>query len=124
MTRAFFRDTRGAAAAEFALVVPLFILLVFSTINMGFAMSAIIRLHHATEWAARCLSVDRGGSCAGDLTTDVNARFPIGGMSDVRYTPSKPACGNQVAGTGTYNVFTGLNTISFNISARACYPLI
>lgn len=69
--------------------------------------------------------MDKSGTCTtANISTRTNAVFPIGGMSAITYTPTAPACGNQVVGNGTYNVFTGVNTISFTFRARACYPLI
>lgn len=61
--RVFLRDSAGATAAEFALVLPVFLLIVFGTINMALAMSAVVRLHFVTETAARCLSVNTTGAC-------------------------------------------------------------
>ena len=56
--RTFLVDERAATAAEFALVVPVFLLLMFGTINGSIMMSAITQMHYASERAARCLSVD------------------------------------------------------------------
>ena len=124
--RAFVSNTAGATAAEFALVLPLFLLTVFGTINMALAMSSIIRLHYATERAARCLSVDVSGDCtAANIDTYAKSLDPIGGVSGLAYTPDPAAtCGKKVDGNGTYEVFTGVGTLSIGLSASACYPVI
>lgn len=123
--RRYARNTAGATAAEFALVLPLFLLLVFGTINMAFALSAIVRLHAVTENAARCLAVDTTGTCtAANIDSYAKARFPIGGVSLLSFTATQPSCGRQVNGAGTYDVFTGVGKVSIGISASACYPII
>lgn len=123
--RALAGNKAGATAAEFALVLPLFLLTVFGTINMALAMSAIVRLHYATERAARCLAVDVSGSCtAANIDTYAKTLYQIGSVSGLAFTASTPACGKKVDGTGTYNVFTGVGQIAIGISASACYPVI
>ncbi len=47
----FIRDERGAAAAEFALVLPGLMFLVFGIINMGAVLYAATNLHGAVQQA-------------------------------------------------------------------------
>lgn len=123
--RALVGNTAGATAAEFALVLPLFLLTVFGTINMSLAMSAIVRLHFVTEKAARCLSVDTSGACTtANIDTYAKTLYQVGGVSGLTFAATTPACGNKVDATGTYNVFTGVGQIPIGISASACYPVI
>lgn len=51
--RAFLRDTRGASAAEFALVLPLALLLLFGLIDVGRYVWAINQAEKATQVGAR-----------------------------------------------------------------------
>jgi len=123
--RAFARNETGAGAAEFALVLPLFLVVVFATINMGFALSAFIKLHYATERGARCLSVDPAGICnGGNIDSFIKTHYPVGALSGLSFVASQPGCGNRVHATGTYKVYAGMITIPFTISASACYPII
>lgn len=123
--RCYARNNAGSTAAEFALVLPLFLLLVFGTINMAFALSAIVRLHSVTENAARCLSVNTVGTCTvANIDSYAKARFPIGGVSGLAFVATTPSCGSKVDGSGRYDVFTGVGKVSIPISASACYPLI
>ena len=123
---AFVRNTAGAAAAEFALVIPLLLLLVFGTLNMALAMSSIVRLHYSTERAARCLAVDVQGDCTeGAIDAYAKSLDPIGGLSELTFTYDATAtCGKKVDGSGTYDVFTGLGSVSIPVTASACYPEI
>lgn len=123
--RAFARHQAGTAAAEFALVVPLFLLLTFGTINMALALSAVVRLHYATERAARCLSVDTTGSCyAANIDTYAKSLYPVGGVTGLTFVATQPSCGNKVSAIGSYNVFTGIGQIPITLTASACYPVI
>lgn len=122
----FLRDERAAAAAEFALVIPVFLGLIFATINGSIMMSAITQMHYAAERAARCLSVDVEGNCSvGTIDADAKAFYNGPGMTGLAFaaTPGLP-CGNQVVGSGTYELLTGFSATSVNLSATACYPLI
>lgn len=51
--RDFFRHTRGAAAVEFAIVAPLFLLIVLTLIAYGIYLSAAHSLQQLTADAAR-----------------------------------------------------------------------
>lgn len=120
------RNERGATAAEFALVVPVFIALIFLTINGAIMMSAVIQTHYAAERAARCLSVNVSGDCTGD-GIDAYAKTFYNGptLTGMVFSPllDQP-CGNQVTGSGSYQLITGLAPTTVNISATACYPKI
>ncbi|MGH9165359.1 MAG: TadE/TadG family type IV pilus assembly protein, partial [Acidimicrobiales bacterium] len=52
------RDQRGAAAVEFALVLPLLLILVFGIVEFGRAYSAKISLTAAAREGARLLALD------------------------------------------------------------------
>lgn len=124
IVRRFLHDTRAATAAEFALVVPVFLTLVFGTINAGLAMSAINQIHYAAERSARCLSVDVGGNCAGDINVYAQSFYHGPGVTGLNFAASSQTCGNQVTGTAGYEILTGFSSTAINISATACYPII
>lgn len=122
--RRFARDDRGAAAAEFALVVPVFLMLVFGTISVGLAMSAINQIHYAAERSARCLSVDEGGNCTGDINVYAKGFYHGPSVTALNFAATSQACGNRVIGTAGYEIVTGFSSTAINISATACYPEI
>lgn len=123
--RCFLRDTRAASAAEFALVVPVFILLTFGTISTGILLSAIAQMHFAAEKAARCLSVDVAGNCAsGTIDTYAKTFYKGPGMTSLTFTATAPSCGNQVTAAGQYQFITGFSSTALNLSSSACYPVM
>lgn len=122
--RSFLRNECGAGAAEFALVVPVFIILVFGTINVSVMYSAQTQMHYAAERTARCKSVDVDGACD---DPDAFAKIHYNGPSldGLLFTATDDAtCGWLVTGTGTYDLVSGFDTTSVEISADACYPKI
>jgi Flp pilus assembly protein TadG len=122
---AFFRDDRAASSAEFALVVPVFLIIIFSTISGAIMMSAITQMHYAAERAARCLSVDVSDDCpVGTIDAYAKTYYNGPGMAGLTFTPTQnQPCGNRVVGTGSYELFTGVAATSVNLSATACYPV-
>ena len=53
------RDQRGATALEFALLAPVFVLLIFGIIGIGMLFWTQVGLQHGVQMAARCASVTR-----------------------------------------------------------------
>jgi Flp pilus assembly protein TadG len=64
------RDDRGAAALEFALILPLLVVLIFGMIQFGFAFNAYITVTHAAREGVRLASV---GTPAATVVTQTKA---------------------------------------------------
>ena len=125
MLRVFPREN-GSVAAEFGLVLPLILLLTIGGIGLGSMMFAGVSLHYATEDAARCASV-KTTVCPDQtaLTTYATAKYKGPTLASMTFTLTAAAsgtCGNQVVGAGTYQLRTGMGTVSVPMSATACYP--
>ncbi len=61
MFRLFRKDReRGAAAVEFAVILPLFVLLIFGTIEAGWFFSQQVEIRNAAREGARLAVVDYG----------------------------------------------------------------
>lgn len=124
---ALLRDASAAAAAEFALVVPVFLMLVFGTISGAMAMSAVTQVHYAAERSARCLATDVGGNCTkGAIDTYAKGFYNGPTLTGLAFSSpnTDPTCGKQVTGTGSYAIVTGFSSTAVTISATACYPII
>jgi Flp pilus assembly protein TadG len=95
---------RGAALVEFAVVAPVFFLLVLAIIEFGRAMMVQALLTNAAQKGARAGALD--GATAANVTSAVNAYLTAGGISGATATstpnpPSSALPGNVVKVTVT-----------------------
>lgn len=121
LARALPRDDRGTTAAEFALVVPVFLTLIFGTISTCLLMSAVNNIHYAAERTARCQAVNVSGSCT-DADTYAKSVYSGPSVTGLSFVASTQTCGLRVIGTGSYTFFPGVDMSAVSISAQACYP--
>jgi len=117
-------EERGASAAEFALVLPLFLLLILGVLHMGFLLYATSCMHSAVEVAARCASVRKTTDCTNAATTQAFAasNYSGPGIGQTFVHTVDANCGNRVTGTGNYVMTTGIYNPTVAISATACFP--
>ena len=115
-------DSRGTAAVEFALVAPVFVMLVVGTFYVCLCLFLTGSLHYAVEQAARCASVNT--TVCSSSTTIVsyaqNNYFGPGGTPNFTYAAA--ACGNSVTASMNYTLDIGLRTFTLPVSATACFP--
>jgi Flp pilus assembly protein TadG len=109
-------DTRGAAAVEFALVLPVLLLLVLGIVDFGRMLDWQIKLSGAAREGARWVALGQG-----DPTNRVRTATgdPASASVAVSYTacPSPPPTGassvnTTVTATRAYTLLTPLRTIS------------
>jgi len=112
----------GTTAVEFAIVAPAFLLMIFGTIGLCFALFLIGSLHYAVEDGARCASV-KTTICtdANSIVTYTTGRY-LGPNVSPHFTYLAAACGNSVTGTVSYTMDIGFRTFVIPISATACFP--
>ncbi len=121
MFRLFRRDReKGAALVEFAVVLPLFITLIFGTMEAGWLFAQQVELRNATREGARLAVVDY--SDASGIITETCARADLSGNganvvitlngSDTSFDPVSPAS-VTVAMTKNYQSLTGLLDFAF-----------
>lgn len=122
---ALHRDESGAAAVEFSLTAPLFVLLLFGLMQVAFWIWAATALQHGADAAARCASVNRTICPSQAAIEAYAARHALGlPVSASAFTATQAACGNQVSATFSYLAFTTrLGLPSLAITARACHPV-
>ena len=115
-------DSRGTAAVEFALVAPVFVMLVVGTFYVCLCLFLTGSLHYAVEQAARCASVNT--TVCSSSTTIVsyaqNNYFGPGGTPNFTYAAA--ACGNSVTASMNYTLDIGLRTFTLPVAATACFP--
>ncbi|MDQ0075008.1 TadE/TadG family type IV pilus assembly protein [Arthrobacter oryzae] len=98
---------RGAVAVEFAILLPLLLLLVLGTIEFGRAYTTQISLTNAAREGVRVMAISN--DAPGAVTAAKHAAVTIRpGISDSNITLSTPACavGAQVTLTIEYELST------------------
>lgn len=107
------RDHRGAAALEFALLLPILLLLVFGTIQYGMFFWAKQGGSDIARTAARQAAVGKPVTCyefRRDVLADINSLTGSGGSATVTRayqtaTPSTVQVGDTVTVTVTFTSF-------------------
>lgn len=123
--RRLISDRRGGAILEYALVLPVFLLIVVGIMQLGQMLWIQAALQHAVDMAARCASVNTV-SCATAVQVEAYAATQAYGVAVPAdtFTASTQPCGNQVVASYDFNTQTNLLPYTaVSLSARACYPL-
>lgn len=74
------RGERGAVAVEFALVVPILLVLFFGIVNFGIALAQQLSLGNSARQAARFAVVDVEGRTCGQIEAEARAAAETIGM--------------------------------------------
>ncbi len=116
------QDQNGTTAVEFAIIAPVFMLLILGTIALCFALFLVGSLHFAVEDGARCASVKT--TICTDATSTIaytQSRY-LGPNVSPTFTFASAACGNSVSASVSYSMDIGFRTFVIPISATACFP--
>jgi Flp pilus assembly protein TadG len=132
------RARGGATAVEFALVLPMFLALVFGSIEFGRLLWAKEALQETAIAGARCVAIAQGSGqthspCASGGTTTYIQNIATGwGITLASIIPTTSAsCGgtsgfSQVTLTSTFNSvvpkLVQLSAGGLTLTATACYP--
>ncbi len=94
MKRNLRRSERGAALAEFAFVLPIFVILVFGIIQFGLALNQVQAYQAAAREGARVGSLQ--SSSLGDVNNAVTGSLVgIGGVTPTISVPTGPCAGRS-----------------------------
>lgn len=115
-------NERGTTAVEFAIVAPVFIVLVIGLLYVCLALYAIGSLHYAVEEGARCASVRTATCSDANATLVYTKNHYFGPNTSPTFTYAELACGNSVSGSANYAMDLGLTKFKIPISATACFP--
>ena len=129
----FARGEQGAGAAEFALLLPALMFLMFGTINLFLLVYSAVNLHSATEGAARYASVTTagGGSPTQSTVNTYGTSHYVGPNIGAAFTYTAPTgsaggctstTGYNVTGRGTYRMYYGFGFQSITLNSAACFP--
>jgi Flp pilus assembly protein TadG len=124
---AFWQDRTGAAAAEFAIVVLVFMSMILAIVWLSMAIYANTQLRQASQAAARC-GVVRSWSTSCNTATAIH-NFAVasyrGPGTPTFDTPVKGSCGTNswtVVGHVQVPLPAALVNTQLNMSSRACFP--
>jgi Flp pilus assembly protein TadG len=117
------RNRKGGTAVEFAIVAPLFLLILFGGIETGRMLWTLNALHYSVQEAARCASIN-ATTCAtaGQIAAFAAARSGATLVSSV-FTASIAGCGNQVSASYPMQLSIPFVDYSITLTAQSCYPL-
>ena len=120
--RRFHGDLGGASAVEFALVLPVFLLLVLGAMSAATLGFSVASMNYAVEEAARCAAVKKAACLTpSDTATFATSKYVGPSVSPV-FTYTTAGCGNTVTGTATFSLNLVPAFHSVPLSTSACYP--
>ena len=122
--RWFLKDERGTSAIEFAIVGPVFIMLVVGMTEAGVLLWTQLGLQHGAEMAARCSTVDKTLCGTASAVQQYAAQRSLGVNPPAStFSVDSPACGIQVTANYTYQfVSSYFGTASIVLTAQSCVP--
>ena len=118
------RERQGNTAVEFAIVLPVFLLLVLGIIEFGRLLWTQSTLQHAVEAAARCATVNTS-LCGTASQVQSFAAGEVFGQSVPASTFSltTPSCGTQVSASLPFSfVVPKLFPYKITLTAQSCHP--
>lgn len=116
MSRRLWEERSGSSAAEFALVLPLLLLLLFGIIDVGRYMWAINRAEKAAQMGVRMavvtdyVSSSIGNDYVGQCSTPLTQGDPIPAGCFSTITCSKPSSVSCTTGTANTTAFDRIST--------------
>jgi Flp pilus assembly protein TadG len=114
----------GATAVETAIVLPVFLLLLFGVIEAGLLFWTQSTLQSAVEAAARCAVVDKT-NCGSTSAVQSYAASQAIGMTvpSASFDASPQSCGYQVSiGYNFSFIVSGLFPGTMTLNAKSCHP--
>lgn len=123
MTRRLHSDRHGSVAAEFALVIPLLLLLSFGIIEFGRTMWVRNSLQSAVEDAARCYALKRPQcTTVADVKSYAASKAMGVPVTGDAFKATVAACGRQVTADYSFVAMVPIIPLDYTISASACRP--
>jgi Flp pilus assembly protein TadG len=115
------KDERGTTAVEFAILGPVFLLLVVGFLYLCLSLFLVGSLHFAVEEGARCASI-RTTVCSDNATTVAYAQSRYFGPSSPTFSYQAAVCGKSVTGAVNYVLELVIRRVTVPVTATACYP--
>ena len=117
------KECHGATAVETAIVLPVFLLLLFTIVEAGLLFWTQSTLQFAVEAAARCAAINTS-LCGTTSQIQSYAATQAYGMSisSASFTVSTPSCGYQVSISYPFTTFiSDVYSGTLTLNASSCY---
>jgi Flp pilus assembly protein TadG len=114
----------GTVTVENAIVLPVFLLLLFAVIEGGLLFWTQTTLQFAVEAAARCAAVN-SNECGSTSAIQSYAASQATGMtiSSSSFTVTQPSCGYEVSISYPFSfLVTKLFPSNITLTAKSCHP--
>ena len=121
----------GSMALEYGLTIPVLVLLILGTMDVGRLLWTYTTLHRAVEASARCAAVSPSiCGTAGQIASRAAAEAWGLGLTAAAFTAQTQSCGAQVTANYNFPILipwlgaapqNPLNSITLTVTA--CYPL-
>jgi Flp pilus assembly protein TadG len=114
----------GATAIETAILLPVFLTMLFGICEFGRALWTQAALQYAVEAAARCRALNVS-SCATSTSTQTYAAGQAFALQipSSEFTVSSPSCGTQVSVSHAFDpIVPQLVPLSVTLTAQSCHP--
>jgi Flp pilus assembly protein TadG len=99
------RSERGAVAVEFALVLPVLLLLVMGIMEFGRAYNAQLSLTHAAREGVRVMAISNDQAAARTAAKNAAVSLnPALADSNISFSPTSCSAGNQMTLTISYSL--------------------
>ena len=120
MDRRRWGSERGAAAVEFALVLPILVLILFGVIEFGGVYNAQLMVTGSAREAARAMAIDGVVAEAQDVARDAAVGIAPGDL-DIEISPAACAAGTDVTVEVRYDrpFLTGLFGTTIELTGLA-----
>ncbi len=120
--KTLFKDRRGATAVEFALTLPVFLLMFFGLWQTGYGLWWQFGLQHGAQMAARYASVTLPRPSDSAIKTYAASQSYGLNPTPSIFVVSQPTCGNQVSADYALSPVGAIIGIPpLTLHAQACY---
>ena len=116
------RDCDGANAVEFALILPVLVVMLVGAMRASQMAGAISGMNYAVAEAARCSAVNHT-VCPTGMATEAYARARYNATAtDPLFVATTNECGFNVSATATFELNLAISKVDVPLTATACFP--
>ena len=120
--RRLLKDIRGAAALEFGLTAPVFVMVIMGVVQGGIILWTQLGLQQGVEMGARCASVDSVLCSTTSAIQNYSAQKTYGvNPSPSTFTVKTEACGIQVSADYPLPILSSYFDVA-TLHAESCFP--